>query len=171
MPAYIRELERFQPVMISGYPSSLYPLALAFQKYAVAGLSVRAIYSTSETLFNSQRQVLEEAFGCKVFNAYGNSEMCGNIFECEAGELHLRSEHSHIEILREDGVQCGPGETGRLVCTNFSNRAFPLIRYDIGDIVIVSKDQTSKCGRGGVLIDNIVGRLEDCVVSPVMGDN
>jgi phenylacetate-CoA ligase len=92
--------------------------------------------------------------------------MCANIVECELGELHLKLEHSFVEILNDKNEEVKPGEEGRLVCTGFGNYAFPLIRYDIKDIVRLSKNQKSKCGRGGIIIEEIIGRVEDYVVTP-----
>jgi phenylacetate-CoA ligase len=166
LPHYIAALERFQPVMIGGYPSSVYLLALAYQKHGRGTLRLRSVFTASETLFDRQRRTIASAFGAKVFNWYGNSEMCANIVECEQGELHLKLEHSYVEILNAEQAPCRPGETGRLVCTGFGNEAFPLLRYDVGDVVTLSKNQTPKCGRGGRLIDEVIGRMEDYVVTP-----
>jgi phenylacetate-CoA ligase len=163
---YIVELEKFQPVMLGGYPSSLYVLALAYEKFGGGTLKLKAISSSSETLFDWQRAKIESAFGAKVFNYYGAAEACANIVECETGELHLKLEHSAVEVLNDRNQVCEPGETGRLVCTGFGNYAFPLIRYEMGDEVTVAKNQTAKCGRGGMLIDKIVGRVEDYIVTP-----
>lgn len=166
LTSYIKELERFKPLMIGGYPSSIYLLALAYKKYGGGKLNLRTVYTASETLFDYQREAIVDAFGCKVFNWYGNSEMCANIVECEAGELHLKMEHSLVEILGEDDEPCLPGTPGRLVCTGFSNKAFPLIRYDIGDVATPAADQIPKCGRGGILIEKINGRVEDYIFTP-----
>lgn len=164
--AYVRQLETFRPVMLGGYPSSLYLLALACREYGKAALPLRSVFTASETLHDFQRTTIQDVFGVRVFNWYGNSEMCANIVECEAGELHMKLEHSGVEILDENNQPCGPGQTGRLVCTGFGNPAFPLIRYDIGDVVTVSVTQSARCGRSGLLVDRIQGRIEDYVVTP-----
>lgn len=163
--AYAEELDRFQPRVICGYPSSVYLLAHAYKAYGAGLLKLQAAYTTSETLLDFQRRTIMEVFGCKVFDWYGNSEMCANIVECEAGEKHLKLEHSLAEILDEEDRPVSPGETGRLVCTGFGNLAFPLIRYDIGDMVTLSTSQQSKCGRGGVLVEQVLGRVEDYVLA------
>lgn len=164
--AYVKELELYQPVLIGGYPSSIYLLAAAYLRYGQVSLPLRAVFTGSETLFPFQRELIERAFGVKVFNWYGNSEMCANIVECEKGEMHLKLEHSYVEVLDEHDNPCGPGETGRLVCTGFGNYAFPLVRYDVGDLVTVSKLVKSRCGRGGLLINEVVGREEDYIFTP-----
>jgi phenylacetate-CoA ligase len=162
---YIKKLEEYGPIMIGGYPSSLYLLALANKKYGASKIDVDAVYTASETLFDHQRKAIEESFSCKVFNWYGNTELCGNIVECEEGELHVKYEHSRIEFLREDNTPCRPGETGRMVCTGFGNRAFPMIRYEVGDVATVAKSQKSRCGRGGLLIERVEGRKEDYILT------
>jgi phenylacetate-CoA ligase len=166
LPAYVKELERFQPLMISGYPSSIYLLAAAYARYGSKPLRLRSVFTGSETLYAYQRELIECAFGVKVFNWYGNSEMCANIVECEAGEMHLKLEHSAVEVLNENNDPCQPGETGRLVCTAFGNNGFPLLRYDVGDVVMFSTESRSRCGRGGVLIADVIGREEDYILTP-----
>ncbi len=166
LPEYIRKLEAYQPVMLGGYPSSLYLLALAYKKYGTGKLKLRSVFTASETLFDHQREAMEEAFGAKVFNWYGNSEMCGHITQCEEGRLHVRHEHSYLEVLNEQDQPCGPGETGRVVATGFHNRLFPLIRYEVGDTVTLSKETECPCGRTGQLVTRIDGRNEDYVATP-----
>jgi phenylacetate-CoA ligase len=166
LPSYIRELERFQPVVLTGYPSSLYLLALAYEKYGTGKLHLRSAFTSSETLFDFQREKISSAFGVKVFNYYGNTEMCSNAMQCEDGSIHLKMEYSYVEVLNSENRPCAPGETGRLVCTGFGNDAFPLIRYQIGDTVTVAANQKCSCGRSGLLLDGLIGRVEDYVVTP-----
>lgn len=41
-----------------------------------------------------------------------------------------------------------------------------MIQYDIGDKIILSKDQKSKCWQAGVLINRVIGGIEDYMVTP-----
>ncbi len=166
LPHYVHALESFDPAVLAGYPSSAYLLALAYCKHGHGRLKLKAVYTFSETLTDFQRQAIQDAFECRVFNWYGNTELCANIVECEQGELHLKLEHSAVEILSDRNQPCRPGETGRLVCTGFGNAAFPLIRYEVGDVVKLAANPSSRCGRGGVLVEQVLGRLEDYVVTP-----
>lgn len=166
LPAYVHRLESFAPVMLGGYPSSLYLLAQAYLKYGRGTLNLRSVFTASETLFDHQRAALREAFGAKVFNWYGNSEMCGLVTECESGRLHVRPEHSYLEVLDDLDQPCRPGETGRVVGTGFHNRLFPLIRYDVGDLVVLSQETACPCGRSGRLVSRIEGRQEDYIATP-----
>ena len=162
---YARQLDAFEPVVATGYPSSLYLLARGYLRYGRGTLRLKGVYTTSETLLAFQRPVIEEAFKCKVFDSYGNTERCGYIAQCELGERHLKREHSYAEVVDSEGQPVGPGGTGRLLWTGFGNRAFPLIRYAIGDMVKMSKDQTPRCGRSGPLVDEVLGRAEEFIVA------
>jgi phenylacetate-CoA ligase len=165
LPQYVAELDKFEPALLAGYPSSLYLLALANQRLGQR-VHPRAVYTASETLFDFQRRAIEESFGCKVFMWYGNTEMCANIVECERGKNHLKLEHSYVELLGPDGHASPAGGDARLVCTGFGNYATPLIRYEIGDVAVASRQQSCDCGRGGLMIDRVVGRTEDYVATP-----
>ncbi len=165
LPLYIDRLRSFKPDLIRGYPSSVYMLALGALEYSRNEIRPKAVFTNSESLLDYQRHAIESAFGCKVFNWYGNAEQVGNIVECEKGSLHVKMEHSLIEILKPDATPAKPGETGEMVCTGFGNYAMPLIRYRIGDLAVPS-DKQCDCGRKGQIVDQIVGRLEDIIVTP-----
>jgi phenylacetate-CoA ligase len=162
---YVRELRSFNPDLIEGYPSSVYLLAVYINANGIKGIRPNAVYTTSETLFDSQRKAIEQAFGCHVFNWYGNTERAGNITQCPAGSLHVQHEHAVTEILDGSGRAVREGKTGILTFTALGNFAFPLIRYTSGDTAI-SKRGECVCKRGGELVQAIVGRVEDYVVAP-----
>ena len=162
---YIRELKKFKPEMLYGYPSSIFLLALTNEK--MGGL-VRpcTVVTSSETLLDYQRRTIEDSFKCKTFSYYGNSERAGCMSQCENGLFHVRAEHSYIEILDEHNQPAKLGGTGRLVVTAFGNYATPLVRYDIGDFAKLSERTTCRCGRRGILVERIIGRVDDYIVTP-----
>jgi phenylacetate-CoA ligase len=164
LPHYIKELESFQPEFIEGYPSSVYLLALHMKTRGIRPVRPRGVYVTSETLLDFQRGVIEEAFDCKVFNWYGNTERAGNITGCLHGSLHIQLEHAVVEILDENGRPANDGTDGEIVVTGLGNFAFPLIRYRVGDAATPKRGKCS-CGRSGPLVGRITGRVEDYVVS------
>ena len=164
-PDYAREVRRFRPTLIHGYPSTIYLFALYLQDAGIRDIRPRAVYTHSETLLDHQRAVIENAMGCKVYNWYGSSEMVGNIVECERGKLHVRQEHSVLELLTLDGRPARPGDVAELIGTGFGNYATPLIRYRLGDTVLVG-DGECTCGRAGPIVKSVIGRIEDIVVTP-----
>lgn len=58
-----------------------------------------------------------------------------------------------------------PGELGQIVVTDLVNRAMPIIRYQVGDMGVLS-DRRCPCSRGLPLLERIEGRVADFVVTP-----
>ncbi|MDQ3818087.1 MAG: hypothetical protein M3362_10375 [Acidobacteriota bacterium] len=166
IPHYVEELHRFRPALLHGYPSALYLLALYLDAKGINTLRPRAVYTHSETLLDNQRELLKRAFACPVFDGYGNTERVAYIVECEQASLHVRMEHSLVEFLRADGGPARPGEAAEMVCTGFGNYATPLIRYRIGDSAIYTDRTSCACGRGGTIVERILGRVDDIIVTP-----
>jgi phenylacetate-CoA ligase len=151
---YLAALHDFRPDLLHGYPSSLDFLAQAALELGIRPFVAKAVYTGSETLMPFQRSRIEAAFGVRVSNWYGNTEQCANIVECPDGRLHLRWEHSHVEI----------DEAGRLICTAFHNDAVPIVRYRLADVVVPSDEQSCPCGHSSRMIESIDGRIEDYIL-------
>jgi phenylacetate-coenzyme A ligase PaaK-like adenylate-forming protein len=80
--------------------------------------------------------VLENTWGCKVFNHYGATEMgLGGGVECEAHRgFHLREADMFFEIVNpETGEPVQDGEYGEVVFSTLTRRGMPLVRYRMGD--------------------------------------
>lgn len=163
---YVAELDRIAPEFIDSYPSAVYTLAQFMKEQ---GLRLRrplkSIVTSSETLLEHQREVIEEVFGCRVFDQYGNAEAVSFVSQCEHGTYHSNPEYGLIEVLDEHGNPARPGEPGEIVCTGFLNRAMPLIRYRIGDSAVIS-DERCACGRAFPVVKQLLGRVDDIIVTP-----
>lgn len=155
LPYYIEALAEFAPDFVHGYPSSLYVLARYMIEKDAKHVRPRALFTASETLLDFQRAAIEQAFGAKVFNWYGNTEMTCNIVQCAAGGLHYRTDYGVLELLAD----------GTMICTGLNNPAMPLIRYRVGDVA-VPRTGACPCGRAFPLIERIEGRIEDYVRTP-----
>jgi phenylacetate-CoA ligase len=132
------------------------------EKNLSAPESVRIVTTGAENLLDSQRETIRNAFECEVREHYGLSESVANISECEHGRLHVDEDFSHVEFIP---VDCEANQH-RIVGTNWSNPAFPLFRYDTGDIATLSDEEECPCGRLGRIVERIDGRQEDYVVIP-----
>jgi phenylacetate-CoA ligase len=122
--------------------------------------SVRIVTTGAENLLDSQRETIRKAFECEVREHYGLAESVANISECEHGRLHVDEDFSHVEFIPVDSE----ANQYRIVGTNWSNPAFPLFRYDTGDIATLSDEEECPCGRMGRIVERIEGRREDYVV-------
>jgi len=160
---YIKKLNSFKPVLIDGYPSAIYILSTYINKHNITlNFTPKAIAVTAETLYDYQRLEIEKAFNCHVFNQYASSEGSPFITECTQGNLHLNLDSGVFEFINTKGEQAKPGEIAKLVVTSFINYKTPLIRYDIGDTVLLSNEDTKcDCGCNMPIIQKIIGREDD----------
>ncbi len=165
MPAYIGRLERLNPRFIDSYPSAIYVIARFILDHDVRhSIRPRAIVTSSETLMDFQRDAIEQAFGCRVFDQYGSAEMVAFVAQCERGRYHVNPEYGIVETVGSDGRPVGFDAPGEMVCTGFLNYAMPLLRYRTGDTAILSSE-TCDCGRHFPVVKQIVGRTDDCIVT------
>lgn len=155
---------RLRPGLLYGHAHSLYLLADIVERLGI-GLRPRGIVASSMMLLQPEREVIEQVFGRPVTNRYGCEEVSLIACECErhAG-LHVNAEHAAVEVLRDDGTPCGPGEDGRIVVTEFVNYGMPMLRYEVGDRG-VWHDRPCPCGRPSPLLRTITGRTADFLVA------
>ena len=159
-PAYVKTLKESGTTWVHGYPSVLALLAgFILEDNLDPGRAVLHITIGAESLLPQQRQVIEQAFGVKVRQHYGQAESVANISECEYGNLHVDEDYSIVEFL-----PIGDGQY-RIIGTSLINPAFLFLRYDTGDIATL-KEGTCPCGRLGRLVEEIDGRKEDYVILP-----
>lgn len=160
LDAYIDELRRRRPPWLHGYPSSLALLAAHIEERGLdLGYEMRWITTGSENLLAQQATLIAKAFGTEPIQHYGMAEAVANASQCEHGALHVDEDFAPVELLPIDGVE----GAHRIVGTNVSNPATPLLRYDVGDTATLS-DTPCPCGRPGRTIASVDGRQEDYVV-------
>jgi len=156
---YVRQLDRYRPVLFRSYASTVYYLACFMQREGLR-VPVPAILTTGETLSEEMRRTIEEAFAPgRVYNEYGGDGMqiaC----ECEYHQgLHINAETYIVEIVR-DGRRVPEGELGEIVLTNLEATATPFIRYNIHDVGALDLSPCP-CGRGLPRLSRLEGRLTD----------
>ena len=158
LQAYAVKLRSARLPWLHGYPSLLALLA-AFMVDSGFDLGYRPKWVTigAENLLPQQAAVIERAFGVRPVQHYGLAEAVANISECPSGNLHVDEDFAAIEFVGDDPAQ------RKVVGTNFSNYATPLLRYDAQDVVWLG-NRSCDCGLPGRIVDSIDGRQEDYVV-------
>jgi phenylacetate-CoA ligase len=157
-------LRRKRPPLVFGHAHSVYLFAEYLRRQGRCDIRPRGVITTAMVLHNWQRRVIEEVFGCRVTNRYGCEEVSLIACECDRHEgLHLNADGVYVEILR-DGQPVPPGQPGSVVVTDLTNRAMPLLRYQVGDVAVWS-ERRCLCGRGLPLLERLEGREADYVVT------
>lgn len=166
MGEFVQKWHAEHPQAIFGHSHSIYILARYLDEKGVSDIRPTSIVSTSMMLLQHERDLIEKVFQCPVTNRYGCEEVGLIACECEQHNgMHLNAEHLFIEFLREDGTPAAPGEPGRIVLTDFSNRGMPLLRYRVEDVGVPS-DRVCACGRGLPLMERVEGRVADFLIAP-----
>jgi phenylacetate-CoA ligase len=164
MDNYIDIINRFRPMLIVGYPSTLDFFSSHIEKSKKLTHFPKAIITSGETLYQNQRANIQRVFSCKVMNRYGCREVGGIAHECiEQNGLHIHSSHVIVEVVDANGNACKPGELGEIVVTDLDNYAFPFVRYKIGDLGILS-DRKCKCGINTPMLQSVEGRTFDLII-------
>jgi phenylacetate-CoA ligase len=151
-------------VFLRSYPDPLVFLCSIINKKSLRVPNIKSINTTGNILFPEYRSLIENTFGCKIFDSY-SCEGGANFFECPTHKCyHVSMEYAITEILDSEGNEVRPGEKGLHVTTDLWNLASPLIRYNCKDIVEKSRESCS-CGRNLLAISNIIGRDNDIFIT------
>jgi len=163
LPYYIEKIRKLCPSYLEGYPYIISVVAEYMLENEIESIPVKAVFTSSETLLAYQREKIEKAFQCKVFDMYGMTEIAASIGECELGSYHIDAEYGVIEFLK-NGEDVSENEVGEMICTSFINYAFPLLRYKIGDLA-KPVEASCPCGRGLPLVKEVIGRIDDLLTT------
>jgi phenylacetate-CoA ligase len=163
---FVTRIRARRPRMLFGYPSALSLIArhAKTQGIAMDDLGIKVAFVTSERLYDEQRGIIEEVFGCPVANGYGSRDAGFIAHQCPAGNMHVTAEDIIVEIIGEDGQRVPHGQTGEIVVTHLATGDFPFIRYRTGDVAIMD-DKPCTCGRSLPVLREIHGRATDFVVA------
>jgi phenylacetate-coenzyme A ligase PaaK-like adenylate-forming protein len=140
LPTLVQALNEFQPAALSGYSSVLTLLA----EEQIAGrlrIKPALVLTGAESLSAAAHARIEDAFHCLVRDAYGATEFQGIALECEQGWLHVNADWALLEPVGEEYQPVAVGQqSSTVLLTNLANRVQPLIRYDLGDSIVVRPD-------------------------------
>lgn len=145
--AYYDMIIQHQPVAIEGYPSSLYTLALCM-KEAGLKLHIPVAFTSSETLLDYQRYLIEMQLGAEIYDNYGMTEQTIYLQEAFNHQGYYELPGYSINEYLEDGE----------ICTSLTNEAFPLIRYRSNDIIELAELDAE---HPQIMVKSVEGRKED----------
>jgi|AntRauTorcE11897_2_1112592.scaffolds.fasta_scaffold06878_3 phenylacetate-CoA ligase len=152
---YYNEIKKHSLSWLHGYPSQIALFASYISDENLPPIeSLKIITTGAENLTDRQKEIIREAFDVPVRQHYGLAEGVANISEWPDGKMRVDKDFSYVEFLP---VSESDPELCKIVGTNFSNPAFPLIRFDTGDIARISIED------GEEIVESIEGRVEDYI--------
>lgn len=169
--ARILKIQEVRATAMMATPTYVLGMADAAQKKLslnpASDLEVRRITCAGEpgALVPSTKRRMELAWGAKVFDHAGATEIGAWGFECEAqpGGLHVNEAMflAEVEDLETGEPITEAGRPGKLVITALDRMAQPCVRFDAKDIVELS-DEQCECGRSYRLLPRgVFGRADD----------
>lgn len=158
-------LQRERPVYLLSMPSNLRELARALNADGGAWPELVEIRTFGETVTDTLRAEIRTWLGFDIADSYSSQEV-GVLAQQAPGGTHylVEAETMHVEVVRDDGTPCAPGETGRVLVTALQNFAFPLLRYAVGDYAEVGEPDPAHPGLP--VLRRVVGRTRNMLVTP-----
>lgn len=162
--ACVERLKKGDIRFIVSPPSALEALNIycTLHNLSLRDARIVGVVTVSEPLDVTLQLQLEDLFGCPVLGRYAAEEQGVIAHQCTHRNYHLNPTRHIVEIvdIHED-KPVKLGEIGRIIVTNVSGLAMPLIRYDTGDLG--SLGVQCPCGRKGHFFAELVGRQIEIV--------
>ncbi|MEQ9441137.1 MAG: hypothetical protein RIG62_18990 [Cyclobacteriaceae bacterium] len=149
---YYKKIAKFSPNALLAYPSSAEILATLLDNINQS-VHIPYVFTSSETLYDFQREKIHRVLGSSIQDWYGNAERTIALMQNqESGydELPLYS----VNEYKKNGT----------ITTGLINSSFPLIRYQINDIILPDTSRSSYNER--ITIRKIIGRDDDVLNLP-----
>lgn len=154
---YHRLIDKHHPKAIEGYPSSLYSLALVLKDKGLE-CHIPVAFTSSETLFDYQRTLIEKVFHTQVFDHYGTTERT----------IRLEESLDHQGYYEDPGYGIEEYHDDYIISTSLINDVFPLIRYKTDDRIVL-KEGIEKTPEGFIDYSGGIERVDGRAMSFIIG--
>ena len=170
----IEKIAALRPTVLWGVPSFIRRSLDEAQRRAADLSDVRLVITSGEPMPAALRTELRAQlarFGAAMIEIrarYAFTEMQGGLVQCAetAEPQNLVPDLYYLEVVDpETGQRLPDGETGALAITHLHRRGTVLLRYLVGDLVVLSRAPCPLCGRDGervVTTPRRTGRLVKC---------
>lgn len=154
-----------KPKIIWGYVGAIEQLALFMKDSNLFFNYVPLVWVTAAPVSEIQRALFAQIFKTDVLNQYACSEVhwvASNIPGTQI--MTVEDDYRHVDIVDDKDSILGYNEEGDLILTDLENKAFPLIKYRVGDrtkrIKPLDSSMPFSC------ISPVKGRVTDSIKTP-----
>ena len=166
LQSFLKEFYKKKFDYINGYTSSIVLFAKFLKRKNLILKEVcptlKVCVVTSEMLLPDDKKLLENQLGIPVVNEYGASELDLLAYQNPNDEWVLNNESLYIEIVDENNRPLPYGSEGKIIVTSLYNKAHPFIRYELGDVGVISEKSTPK----HQFLQKLTGRTNDVAKLP-----
>ena len=120
-------ISRFKPMAIEGYPSYLFKLCEEFESLNLS-ISIPLTFTSSETLNVFFAKKIKKVLNTKVYDWYGNAE-----------RTIALAQNSELKYFPLPLYSLNEFQDNHLLTTSLINSYFPLIRYQVNDVIKINK--------------------------------
>ncbi len=147
---YYQKIQAFAPFAILAYPSTMEILSNLFEELGYS-LHVPYTFTSSECLYDYQKEKIEKIFHTTTVDWYGNAERSIALEQTQDRYYHELPLYSVNEY-----------HADYTITTGLINPSFPLIRYLVDDVLLPEDTSIGKLPR----IKTILGRYDDQLLLP-----
>jgi len=166
LDSFVRKFKKSPFKFMYGYTNSIVRFAkhLRDKDISIKELcpTLKLCIVTSEMLTVPDRKLLEDTLKVPIINEYGCSEVDIVAFQQPDGRWLLNNRTAFVEITDDEGNPVPDGKQGNITVTSLYNKAHPFIRYQVGDIGIISPETTN----GERILSQLTGRTNDIAILP-----
>ena len=161
LAAIVAALNTYQPDAIVTYPSFIRTLAIE-QQAGRLKIAPALLGAVAESLSDDIRAMARKVWNVEILNRYNATEIGSAASECAQPDgIHLPEDLVLFESVDHDNQPVPDGAMGqKLLITTLTNGAMPLIRYELTDLLAVTK-KACACGQPFARITAISGRREE----------
>lgn len=161
MPELVTALNKFRPVLLAPY-ASMGALLASEQEAGRLNIKPVLLALSAEGLAESEYIRIAKAFDSKIGNSYAATECPFFSYSCREGWLHTNSDWVIAEPVDANYKAIPAGvQSHTVLISNLANRIQPILRYDLGDSIILRPDPCP-CGNKLPAI-KVTGRSSDVV--------
>jgi len=160
----VHELDTFRPKVLEANPSFCSRLGRHLVRNTSRFTRPKLVILTYECPSAIHVRQIRAAFGVPVISSYGSTEAGYVFMECECGRLHQNAAFCHVDFLPFAARHNSPA-TGKILVTTFGNPWSVFLRFDIGDIVRITRDPCPCGRRNGLTLLAIEGRMANLTLS------
>ena len=156
-------LHRFEPDLILVKPVYLHWLLRCARDWGLTLPKIQAVLSCYQYLSVIQRRAIESHLGAPVYNYYFATDLAGSRLgvDSHCGRMHVREDHSYVEVVSDSGTTKPAGEIGALLFTAHANRVMPMVRYQVGDVGRLLSGGDDSCPIAHWQVLELHGRAKD----------